>query len=115
MSTIQASFGTDNLSNKSIWASLGHERLHSLRNKAILEEEKRCASLPREETRITSREIIPTGMIFLPFLPSQRKLRTSFPIAFACVSGNEEGALLSGWPGTITRKAEFMGTDRLLA
>jgi hypothetical protein len=39
MSTIQASFGTDNLSNKSIWALLGHGRLHSLRGKAILEEE----------------------------------------------------------------------------
>jgi hypothetical protein len=69
-------------------------------------------SLPDGETRITSREIVPTGMIFLS---SQRKLRTSFPIAFACVSDNKEGAFLSGWPSTITRKAEFMGTDRLLA
>ena len=47
-------------------------------------------------------------MIFLLFLPSQRKLRTSFPIAFACVSGNEEGTRHSGWPGTISRKAAFM-------
>jgi hypothetical protein len=30
---------------------LGHERLHSLRGKAILEEEKRCESLPHEETK----------------------------------------------------------------
>ena len=68
----------------------------------------------RLSVRITSREIIPTGMIFLLFLPSQRKLRTSFPIAFACVSGNEEGARHSGWPGTISRKAACMETDRPL-
>ena len=67
------------------------------------------------QTRITSREIMPVGMIFLLFLPSQRKLRTSFPIAFACVSGNEEGARHSGRPGTISRKAAFMETDRPLA
>jgi hypothetical protein len=54
-------------------------------------------------------------MIFLLFLPSQRKLRTSFSIAFACVSGNEVGARHSGRPGTISRKAAFMETDRPLA
>jgi hypothetical protein len=52
------------------------------------------------------------GMIFLLFLFSQRMLRISFPIA--CVSDNEEGALLSRWPGMITGKAAFMETDRLL-
>ena len=57
--------------------------LHSPSSSSISKSDGcRCASM-----RITSREIIPTGMIFLLFLPSQRKLRTSFPIAFACVYG----------------------------
>lgn len=64
--------------------------------------------------RITSREIVPMGMIVPPFSLFAEKPRTLFPIAFACVSDKGEGTLFRRWPGTISHKAEFLGIDHLL-
>ncbi len=47
-----------------------------------------------EEYRITSREIVPTGRIFPSFFSAHDRSRTSFAIAFVCVSGNGKGVFL---------------------
>ena len=114
MSTIQASFGTHNLSNKSIWTLLGHERLHSLRGKAILEEEKRCASLPHEETRITSREIVPAGRIFAPFLCAS-EIPTIVARCVRLLFWQQVRSALGRWTGTISREADPLGAGGRLA
>jgi hypothetical protein len=44
--------------------------------------------------RIPSREIVPAGRIFPPFFSAHGRSRTSFPVAFVCVSGNGKVLLL---------------------
>ena len=49
---------------------------------------------PEMFARITSREIVPTGRIFPSFFSAHDRSRTSFAIAFVCVSGNGKGEFL---------------------
>ncbi len=56
-------------------------------------------------SRIPSRAIVPAGRIFPHSLPSHGRSPPSSPVAFARISGNEEGPALRDRTGTISREA----------